>query len=76
MTRAKAKSDPPILSDVLEAMRIAVHRMPAHRCVTNIKTKYPSEQVELALKVLAERGLVELGGDPPHSFILTAKGQG
>jgi hypothetical protein len=62
---------------VLKVARLATLHLPGHRwCgVTNIKTKHDGEQVALALKVLAERGLVPLGGDPPHSFILTAKGR-
>lgn len=70
-------ADPPILRDVLKAARAATLHLPGHRwCgVANIKTKHPDEAVGLALKVLAERGLVSLGGDPPHSFILTAKGR-
>jgi hypothetical protein len=78
MAKKIASRDPPILRDVLDAARVAVLHLPGHRwCgVTNIKSDYPAEQIALALKVLAERGLVELGGDPPHSFILTAKGRG
>ena len=77
MAKKIASSDPSILGDVLKAVRIAGQHMPGHRwCgVTNIKTRYDGEQVGLALKVLSERGLVSLGGDPPHSFILTAKGR-
>ena len=77
MAKKTASRDPPILRDVLDAAKVAVLHLPGHRwCgVTNIKSNYDPEQVALALKVLAERGLVSLGGDPPHSFIVTAKGR-
>ena len=77
MAKKIASRDPPILRDVLKAVRVAVRHLPGHRwCgVSNIKTDYDGEQVSLALKVLGERGLVSLGGDPTHSFILTAKGR-
>jgi hypothetical protein len=74
---APESRDLPILREVLDAARAAAEHLSGHQwCgVTSIKADYPPEQVDLALKVLAERGLVSLGGNPPHSFILTAKGQ-
>lgn len=77
MAKKRANADQPILGHVLDAARTASLHLPGHRwCgVTNIKTDYDREQVDLALKVLEERGLVSLGGDPPHSFIVTAKGR-